>query len=58
MNSTILFVLMMFTFAAVLVGAYIDYRNTKRAILRDERSAATDPTLGPQMEGISPLGVR
>jgi hypothetical protein len=48
----------MFTFAAVVIGAYIDYRNTKRAIARDERSSHVDPTRGPQTDGISPLGVR
>jgi hypothetical protein len=53
MNSTILFVLMIFTFLAVLVGAFFDLQNTRRAIKRDEKSAASNRALGPQTEGFT-----
>ncbi len=53
MDSNILFVLLMFTFAAVLAGAFYDLQNTRRAIRRDERSAATNPGLGPQTQGFN-----
>jgi hypothetical protein len=51
MNSTILFVLMMFTFGAVLLAAFLDLMNTRRAIQRGERSAAMHPELPPQSDG-------
>jgi hypothetical protein len=48
-SSTVIIVLAMFTFIAVLAFAFMDLKNTDEAIKRHAGSAHTNPRVGPQV---------